>query len=164
MILYRLSCSGDHVFEAWFRDSAAYDEQAASGAITCPDCGDTAVRKAPMAPRIAKGATRAAAAREGASEAAAPAASAGGATNRPGRTYAHARSAEMRRALAELRRQVEETCDYVGPDFAEEARKIHYGEAGERNIYGEASDDEAEELADEGIQVGKIPWLPRTDS
>jgi len=173
MILYRLRCSGDHVFEAWFKDSATYDEQAASGAIACPDCGDTAVAKAPMAPRIAKGrggGARMPAAMAG-GDAGGDAAVAGSADGdaRPGpgtpaRTYAHARSAEMRRALAELRRKVEETCDYVGPEFAEEARKIHYGEADERNIYGEASDDEAAELADEGIRVGKIPWLPRTDS
>ena len=146
MIVYELRCSGDHAFEAWFRDSTAFDEQAAEGAIVCPDCGDTAVRKAPMAPRIAKGRGKAG--------------GEGGAT----RTYAHAKSAETRRALAELRRQVEESCDYVGDAFAEEARKIHYGETDGHNIYGEATDDEARELTDEGIRVGKIPWLPRTDS
>ena len=161
MIVYRLRCSGDHGFEAWFKDSAAYDEQAAHGAITCPECGDTAVRKAPMAPRIARG--RGGAGPEAAGD---PGGGSGGAPDAAGptRTYAHAKSAEMRKALAELRRQVEESCDYVGPEFAEEARKIHYGEADGRNIYGEATDDEAKELVDEGIQVGKIPWLPRTDS
>jgi len=158
MILYQLRCSGDHGFEAWFRDSAAYDEQAARGAIVCPDCGDTAVAKAPMAPRIAKG--RGAGGRGAGGDVVAEP---GGETT-PTRTYAHAKSAETRRALAELRRQVEESCDYVGPEFAEQARKIHYGEADGRNIYGEATDDEAQELTDEGIKVGKIPWLPRTDS
>ena len=150
MILYELRCSGGHVFEAWFRDSAAYDEQSAAGAVVCPACGDTAVHKAPMAPRIARGRGDAGA-------------DAGG-DGKPARTYAHARSPEMREALGELRRQVEENCDYVGGEFAEEARKIHYGEADERNIYGEATDDEAKELTDEGIKVGKIPWPPRTDS
>lgn len=166
MILYRLRCSGDHVFEAWFKDSATYDEQAASGAVACPDCGDTAVAKAPMAPRIAKGrgAPAHAAPREAGGDEANAGAGAAPNAGRPARTYAHARSAEMRRALAELRRKVEETCDYVGPEFAEEARKIHYGEADGRNIYGEATDDEAAELVDEGIRVGKIPWLQRTDS
>jgi len=162
MILYRLRCSGDHEFEAWFKDSATYDEQAASGAIICPDCGDTAVAKALMAPRIAK--TRGEPVRAAGGEEANTGSGAASNAGKPARTYAHARSAEMRRALAELRKKVEETCDYVGPEFAEEARKIHYGETDERNIYGEASDDEAAELADEGINVGKIPWLPRTDS
>jgi hypothetical protein len=153
MILYELRCSGGHAFEAWFKDSTAYDEQAGAGAIACPDCGDTAVRKAPMAPRIARG-------RRDAGDAGDDAGGEGRAT----RTYAHAKSAETRKALAELRRQVEESCDYVGDEFAEEARKIHYGETDGHNIYGEATDDEARELTDEGIKVGKIPWLPRTDS
>jgi len=169
MILYRLRCSGDHEFEAWFKDSGTYDEQAAAGAIACPDCGDTVVAKAPMAPRIARGRGEGAsipAAPAGGDEATAGAGDGGAKPNpgKPARTYTHARSGEMRRALMELRRKVEDTCDYVGPDFAEEARKIHYGEADERNIYGEATDAEAEELVDEGIKVGKIPWLPRTDS
>ena len=146
MIVYELRCSGDHAFEAWFRDSTAFDEQAAEGAIVCPDCGDTAVRKAPMAPRIAKGRGKAG--------------GEGGAT----RTYAHAKSAETRRALAELRRQVEESCDYVGDAFAEEARKIHYGEVEERAIYGETSDEDAEALREEGVQIRQVPWLPRGDS
>jgi hypothetical protein len=146
MILYQLRCSQDHAFEAWFKDSSAYDEQAAAGAVVCPECGDTAVCKAPMAPRIARGRGDA------------------GGDTKPARTYAHARSPEMREALGELRRQVEENCDYVGGEFAEEARKIHYGEADERNIYGEATDDDAKELTDEGIKVGKVPWLQRTDS
>ena len=153
MILYELRCSGDHAFEAWFRDSTAYDEQAGAGAIACPVCGDAAVRKAPMAPRIAKGRG------DAGGDAGGPGGDAGAT-----RKYAHAQSPGMRKALAEMRREVEENCDYVGEEFAEEARKIHYGEAGERNIYGEATDDEAQELTDEGIKVGKIPWLPRTDS
>ena len=67
-------------------------------------------------------------------------------------------------ALHEVRRYVEENSDYVGDSFAEEARKIHYGETEERNIHGEATDKEAEELVEEGIEVAKIPWAPRHDS
>ncbi len=66
--------------------------------------------------------------------------------------------------VAELRRQVETNCDYVGNRFAEEARRIHYGESDQRGIYGEASADDAKDLADEGIEVNQIPWLPRTDA
>ncbi len=71
---------------------------------------------------------------------------------------------KVRGALAELRRTVEESCDYVGGEFAEEARKIHYGEVEKRDIYGESSEEEARELSDEGVPVGRIPWLPRRDS
>ena len=144
MILYSLRCADDHAFEAWFKDSKAYDGQVAAREILCPVCGTASVAKAPMAPRIAKG---------------------GGEENAtPPQTYSNSRAAEMRRMLGELRRHVEENSDYVGDKFAEEARKIHYGETDGRNIHGEASDDQARELVEEGIEVGRIPWLPRTDS
>jgi hypothetical protein len=72
--------------------------------------------------------------------------------------------AQFRTALVELRRQIETNCDYVGNRFAEEARRIHYGEIDAHSIYGEASEDESHELADEGISFGRIPWIPTTDS
>ena len=71
--------------------------------------------------------------------------------------------AQMRTALVEMRRQIETHCDYVGPRFAEEARRIHYGETDPHGIYGEATDTELRELADEGIKFGQIPWVPPTD-
>jgi len=136
VIVFNLRCASAHVFEAWFRDGATYDRQAAAGEVVCPSCGATEVAKAPMAPRLqkAKGKDDAAAARR------------------------------MRAALGELRDHVEKNCDYVGPGFAEEARKIHYGEIDKRNIYGEASSDEAEALKDEGVEFGRVPWLPRGES
>ena len=72
--------------------------------------------------------------------------------------------AQFRAALLEMRRQVETHCDYVGERFAEEARRIHYGEIDPHGIYGEASEEESRELADEGISFGRIPWIPQTDS
>jgi len=72
--------------------------------------------------------------------------------------------AQFRAALVELRRQVEANCDYVGPRFAEEARRIHYGEIDAHSIYGEASEDESRELTNEGISFGRIPWVPPTDA
>jgi hypothetical protein len=70
----------------------------------------------------------------------------------------------MRRHLQEIRTQVESNCDYVGEKFAEEARKIHYGETEARGIYGEATDQEHQELEEEGVEVARIPWLPRSDA
>ena len=67
-------------------------------------------------------------------------------------------------ALREIRKKVVENATYVGDKFAEEARKMHYGEAKKRNIYGDATEREAAELAEEGIEVGRVPWVPRTDS
>jgi hypothetical protein len=147
MILYSLSCADDHQFEAWFKDSATYDEQAGAGEIQCPVCGSTSVAKSPMAPRIARGA-------DGKNEPA----------GQGQQTFTNSKAAEVRRMLSELRRHVEEHSDYVGNEFPEEARKIHYGESEGRAIYGEATDEQAKELVDEGIEIGRIPWLPRTDS
>ncbi|MGE0154421.1 MAG: DUF1178 family protein [Reyranellaceae bacterium] len=149
MILYQLCCSKDHGFEAWFRNSDAFDRQAKKGAVSCPVCGDTKVRKAIMAPRIAKGAGK---------KAERPAAA-----SQPPAAGSHVMAPQMRQALQELRKQIESNCDYVGDQFAEEARKIHYGETEERGIYGEATDAEAEALQEEGIEVGRVPWLPRTN-
>ena len=70
----------------------------------------------------------------------------------------------VREQLGEMRRKVEENCDYVGDRFADEARKIHYGETEARGIYGEASDDQHRELVEEGIETTRIPWLPRDDA
>lgn len=153
MILYSLCCSKDHGFEAWFRNSDAFDKQAKKGVVSCPVCGDTKVRKAIMAPRIAKGAARKGETMPAPKPAAAPPAAPGN----------HVMAPQLREMLAELRQQVEANCDYVGDQFAEEARKIHYGETEERGIYGEATDAEAEALQEEGIEVGRIPWLPRTN-
>lgn len=152
MILYSLCCSKDHGFEAWFANSDAFDKQAKKGIVVCPVCGDTKVRKAIMAPRIAKGTSRK-------QSDSVPAATPSPAPA-PGN---HVMAPQMREMLTELRKQVEANCDYVGDDFAEEARKIHYGETEERGIYGEASDSDAEALHEEGIEVGRIPWLPRTN-
>jgi hypothetical protein len=75
-----------------------------------------------------------------------------------------AMSGKIRKELGELRAKVEANCDYVGEKFAEEARKIHYGETDPRGIYGETSKDEADALAEEGVEFARIPWLPRHDS
>lgn len=140
MILFNLRCAGDHEFEAWFKDGATYDKQAKAGEISCPVCGDSEIVKAPMAPRIGAGAKSKNAPSEG------------------------EKLAKMRQVMVHMREQVEQNCDYVGPEFAEEARKIHYEEADPRNIYGEASEDEARALEDEGIDFARMPWLPRSDS
>ena len=70
---------------------------------------------------------------------------------------------QMRAMLQRMRAEVEKKCDYVGPAFAEEARKIHRGESAQRGIYGETTPDQAEALSDEGIEFARIPWVPRAD-
>ncbi|MBK8908408.1 MAG: DUF1178 family protein [Rhodospirillales bacterium] len=155
MIVFDIDCSQGHRFEAWFRNSAAFEQQAAEGEVACPFCGDAAVVKAPMAPHIAtssRGGRDHGQRQEGeGSESSSPAASG----SPPLRHEA------LRVALEQLRRHVVSTCDDVGDRFPEEARRIHYGETDARGIYGEADVEAARELRDEGIEICPLPLLPR---
>ncbi len=131
MIVYSLRCVKGHDFEGWFRDSAAFDAQSADGKLLCPTCNSRKIAKAPMAPAVA-GTKKAA-------------------------VSAPDEMRQMRQFATGLRKYVEENADYVGPKFAEEARKIHYGETDHRHIYGEASIQEAKELIEEGVDVAPLP-------
>jgi hypothetical protein len=153
MIHYDLRCGQDHAFDGWFKDSAAFERLAKRGLVECPQCGDVKVERALMRPAVA---------RRQALPVPAPAPSPQSPPPSPevagGKLPAH-----MRAMLQKMRAEVEKHCDYVGPQFAEEARKIHRGESDKRGIYGEASPEQAEALADEGIEVSQVPWVPRAD-
>jgi hypothetical protein len=159
MILYRLRCSKGHEFESWFKDSKTYERQEKKSVIGCAVCGDSKVKRAIMAPRIGKkGKVKAEV--EAPAEAAAPAAVPTPAQQQMA-ALASKMPKELREALMKVRSEVEKNCEHVGDKFAEEARKIHYGESDKRGIYGETSDEEAEALAEEGIEFGRLPWIPR---
>jgi hypothetical protein len=179
MIHYQVRCSRDHEFDGWFKDSAAFDRQSRRGLVECPVCGDTKVGRALMAPAVS---TRRAAAdplpAPASSEAPAVANGASAGTfpgNPPGTSVGTAPGAsagmttggrmpaQMRAMLQRMRSEIERNCDYVGPRFAEEARKIHNGESERRGIYGEATPEQTEALADDGIEIGNIPWIPLAD-
>lgn len=159
MIRYQLLCEYDHEFEAWFRDSAAFDEQAGNGEVQCPFCGNVNVRKAVMAPAVA---SRKESQMTSEQQVAISAAEKAADDMRGGADIQEAAETFMR-VVSNLQRHVEETCDYVGDNFAEEARAIHYGDAEERDIYGKASAEETKELLEEGIDVISIPTLPEKD-
>ncbi|MFN3744748.1 MAG: DUF1178 family protein [Hyphomicrobiaceae bacterium] len=151
MIRYQLNCAEGHTFEAWFSSSKSYDAQVRRKEVTCPVCGTSEVKKAIMAPRIARtrGRKRAAPA-----EAPAPAAA---------REPQHMLNGEQRKLLAQMRQLRDEMLaksDYVGPRFAEEARRIHNEEAPARGIHGEATPEEVAELKEEGVEVYPVPILP----
>lgn len=169
MIKYELQCEHEHTFESWFRDSAAYDRMAEQGVLQCPECGSFRVTKALMAPRLARkkghddreearrrSATATAAAVVGQMAAAVPAtATAGdGQAVDPG---------AVRQVLRAVRTYVEQNFDYVGNGFAEEARKIHYGESDARAIYGEATPEEQATLQEEGVEIYTLP-VPQDDA
>jgi hypothetical protein len=153
MIHYQLRCPQAHEFDGWFKSSAGFEIQAGQGLISCPVCGATKVQRALMAPSLARKGRDLVVPEPPAPVPAAPAAAAGGVM-----------PDAVRGMLTKLRTEIEKNCDYVGPNFAQEARKIHNGEAAPRGIYGETSPAEAEALADDGIEIASIPWLPRADS
>lgn len=149
MIRYTLACEAGHDFESWFPSSGSYDDQAERGLVTCPLCGSAKVAKAMMAPSIA----RAVSTPVGANlPAVAP---------QPETVSLLAEPDQHLRAMMRaFREHVTANADDVGSRFPEEARRIHYGEAGNRPIYGEASPAEARALIEEGIAVAPLPVLP----
>lgn len=164
MIHYQLRCTStaeEHAFDGWYKDSAAFEALSKAGLVDCPVCGGTSVARALMAPAIPKKGRPA----RNAVVPAPPAESTPAVATSPEAVPAAAgpMPAQLRAMLQRLRAEVEKNCDYVGSDFAEEARRMHRGDSEPRGIFGEATHAEAEALQDEGIEVGRIPWVPRAD-
>jgi hypothetical protein len=148
MIRYRLRCAAEHAFEAWFQSSSAYEKQAESGLLSCPHCGSSEVSRALMAPAL-----------QGTRKESAPVPVEPSPEQKQVATQAQVEALALKQQLLGLRRKIEENFDNVGNRFAEEARKIHYGDSDARGIYGDTTPQEREALAEEGIEVGTIPWL-----
>lgn len=129
MIKYRLACDKGHEFDAWFKCSAAFEVQRDNGHLACAHCASKKIDRAIMAPAQAR--------------------------NRG--TLINAEDEKKRKAVNELIERVERDFDYVGDKFADEARKTHYGESAKRDIYGEATFDEAVDLLSEGVPVLPLP-------
>ena len=179
MIKYQLICDNAHSFEGWFQNAEAYDNQFASGAIACPVCETTSVKKALMTPSLASPKMRKTPTRHTPSTNMpentdqqtdmAPVASPSGAPaivkspEKPSEKTPEKvveQMAEMMSELRQLQRKIRSECRDVGNDFAEEARKMHYGEAEPEGIYGHATEEERAELDDEGIDIVELPLLP----
>lgn len=156
MIHYQLRCEQTHEFDGWFKDSATFDRQAKRGLVECPICGDTKVTRALMAPAVS---TRDTARNVAVEQPPQPEVQPPAPPAPPPQRI----PAQMFAILQRMRAEVEKNCDYVGPEFADEARRMHRGETDKRGIYGETTKDEAEALAEEGIEVSSIPWVPRAD-
>jgi hypothetical protein len=152
MIRYALVCDSGHSFESWFVDSGAFDKQAKRKLVNCPHCGSAKVEKAIMAPSLAGR-------REPQPEQpVAPSSPPAPETSPVAMISPQER--EIRAKLKELRDHLTSNADHVGAKFPEEARKMHYGEIEHRSIYGEASPQDAKDLAEEGIEFHPLPILP----
>ncbi|MCC0805508.1 DUF1178 family protein [Methylobacterium sp. W2] len=157
MIRYTLVCENGHDFEGWFRSSDSYDAQAADGLVACLACGSTRVTKAMMAPALAKTVAMVPDKSRAIAEATASDPVAAPSTEVPVMAEPER---QLRALMRAMREHVTRTADNVGPRFPEEARRMHYGEAESRAIYGEASPAEARALVEEGIEVAPLPALP----
>jgi hypothetical protein len=140
MIRYALACDAGHSFESWFRSSDDFDVQARRGLVACPHCGSPRVSKQIMAPAIRPSPDGEIAARSV--------------------VMPDPKQAEFQQMMRAFRQFVEQNAENVGGDFAEEARKIHYGETEERAIYGQATPAEVRSLHEEGVEVAPLPILP----
>lgn len=137
MIRFSLICDAEHQFDGWFRNSDDFDAQKKRGLVSCPICHSAKVEKALMAPAVS--------------------------TARKQETIALAMGEQQKKALAQLKAMADEArknADYVGDKFADEARKIHFGETEARGIYGEATVDEARALVDDGVEFMPLPVFP----
>jgi len=138
MIRYDLICKKEHVFEAWFSNSADYDRQEKDGLLCCAVCGTSHVKKGIMSPNISTS-RRKEQSRETQSKA------------------LSLMSAEAKKMAEAVKAEISKNCENVGEKFAEEARAMHYGEKESRGIYGRASAREAAELVEEGVGIAPLP-------
>lgn len=145
MIVFDLSCDAGHRFEGWFGSSEDYGSQRDRGLVACPQCGSAEVAKAPMAPAVPKKGNR---------KSASKAPVAGG--------KLPPEAAEMLMKLAEVQAKALEKSTWVGDDFAERSRAMHYGEREAELIHGQATRDEAKELLEEGVTIAPLlfPVVP----
>jgi hypothetical protein len=150
MIRYDLICDGGHTFDGWFSDSESYETQAKRGFVECTHCGSNKIEKQLMAPNLGARSTKKG---DGGTVLPSPSGPMMAGPLDP-------RMQAMMQMVREMRAHVEKTAENVGDRFADEARKIHYGEKEERGIYGNASHDEAKALLEEGIEVHPLPRLP----
>ncbi len=137
MIRFSLACDHGHEFEGWFRSNDDFDKQKKRGLIDCPDCGSHKIDKTLMAPAVS--------------------------TTKRREKMALAMNAEQKRVMGEMKAladKMRENAENVGDKFAEEARKIHFGETEQRGIYGEATAEEAKSLVEDGVPFMPIPVFP----
>ena len=142
MIKFTLKCDQTHAFESWFGSSAALDRLMAAGMVECPVCGSKQITKSLMAPAVQPGRPKAAAPTPPLSQP----------------------TGDVEKAVQKLRREVEKNSEYVGLNFATQARAMHDGDMAHKPIYGEAKPEEAKALIKDGVPVTPLPFVPRRNT
>ena len=143
MILFDLKCENNHTFEGWFASNSNYEEQLKKKMIVCPYCNSTKIQKSLMAPNINTKSN-----------------------SKKSKKNNKKKLAQnnLENQIKKFRKYIEKNTDNVGKNFAEEARKIYYGETKSRSIRGESTEKEAQELAEEGIPFSQLPWHSKEDA
>ena len=140
MIKYNLKCKNKHEFESWFSDSKEFDKLKNSKIIECIFCKTKSIEKSIMSPRI---------------------------SNKDideKNINTDKDIKKVKNELLKIQKFVEKNFKYVGDKFPKEVRNIYYDKKGEKNIYGNATQKETEELKEEGIEVATIPWVKKKDN
>ena len=143
MILFDLKCEKGHKFEAWFPSSSNYENQLKKKMIECPFCNSKKIKKSLMAPNL-------------------------NVKSRSKKNSLDKKSdlsqTHLEKEIKKFKKFVEKNTENVGKNFAEEARKIYYGEKKARPIRGESTEKESQDLAEEGIPFSKLPWYSKEDA
>ena len=136
MINYTLKCDQNHTFDSWFKSAEAFELLVKKSMVVCSECGSTKITKAIMAPSVSTSRKK---------------------DNKPSELE---KKSKLKNDILELKKKIEANSEYVGNNFANEARSMYLGETPERSIYGEAKADDAKKLIDDGIPVMPLPFLP----
>ena len=136
MINYTLKCDQNHSFDSWFKSAEAFEMLVKKSMVVCSECGSTKITKAIMAPSVRTSRKK---------------------DNKPSELE---KKSKLKNDILELKKKIEANSEYVGNNFANEARSMYLGETPERSIYGEAKTDDAKKLIDDGIPVMPLPFLP----
>ena len=136
MINYTLKCDQNHTFDSWFKSAEAFEMLVKKSMVVCSECGSTKITKAIMAPSVSTSRKK---------------------DNKPPELE---KKSKLKNDILKLKKKIEANSEYVGNNFANEARSMYLGETPERSIYGEAKTDDAKKLIDDGIPVMPLPFLP----
>mgnify|MGYP001370069626 CR=1 FL=1 len=140
MIKYNLKCKNRHEFESWFSDSKEFEKLKSNKMIECTFCGTKLIEKSIMSPNILNNEDK-------------------------DKTIKSSQNLQkIKEDLLKMRNFVEKNFEYVGKDFPREVRNIYYDKRKNKNIYGKATEEETEELKDEGIELTSIPWIDKRDN
>ena len=140
MIKYNLKCKNKHEFESWFLDSKEFEKLKSKKMIECLQCGTKTIEKSIMSPNVLNNGEK-------------------GNNSKPYKQFK-----KIREDLLKMRKFVEKNFEYVGKDFPREVRNIYYDKRKNKNIYGNATSEETEELKEEGIELTSIPWIDKRDN